>query len=83
MAQRRSGQIEMGLDVARRRPLGAALNDETQDFEPGGVAEGAQLFGVSIEFVSHLLLLIKSKKAVKAYFEKIRNKSRGTIWLRS
>jgi hypothetical protein len=65
VAQRRGGQIEMRLDVSRRRALRAALNDVAQYLEACRVAECAQLFSVSVER-GHVLLLIKSKKNVKA-----------------
>jgi len=41
VAQRRGRQIDVRLDFTGRRPLRAGLNDEAEDRESHGVAEGA------------------------------------------
>jgi hypothetical protein len=72
MAQRRRGKVDMLLDLASGRPFGAALNNEPKNGKTNGMAEGAELLGVTIELGRHGLLLTKSNQFASDHFEKIR-----------
>ena len=60
MAQGRSGHVDVSLNVAGRRSVGAALNDEAQNGEPNGMTESRELLGVTFEFRAPSLLLLFS-----------------------
>ena len=53
MAQGGGRQVDVALDVARRSSAVPSLHDETKDRQPNGMAERAQLFGVSVQFGGH------------------------------
>jgi SAM-dependent methyltransferase len=72
VAQGRSGQVDVGLNVAGSDAAVATLNDEAQDGKPNGMAEGAELFGVAVELRGHLLLLVNSKDSARANFDYFR-----------
>src|SRR5882724_3672516 len=63
MAQRRSGQVDVVLDLSRWRALRIALDDEPQDGQAGRVPQRAQLLGVLVEFARHGPFLLISKHA--------------------
>src|SRR4029077_2953781 len=56
VAERRRGDVQLVLDVARRRAVGAPLHDVAEDRETDGVSQRAELLGVTIEFRRHEVL---------------------------
>jgi hypothetical protein len=49
------------LDVPRRGALAARLHDEAQDLKADGMAQCAELLGVTFDFRGHVMVLIFSK----------------------
>jgi hypothetical protein len=72
VTQRRGREIDMALDVTRGGTSTAGLHDEAQHLEPHGMAECAQLLGMTFELRGHHLVLTFSKKRRKAFFENSR-----------
>src|SRR5262249_37543727 len=62
VAQGGRGQIDVSLDVARRRPADARLDDETEDRETYRMAERSELLCMTVHFRCHAILLTNSKK---------------------
>ena len=54
VAERRSRDVDLRLDLTRRYPLVAPLDDEAQDRQPQRVAEGRELLRVAIELGGHV-----------------------------
>ena len=61
MAQGGSGQIDVALDVPRRRASVSLLNDVPENGKPNGVPEGAELLRMAVDLRGHVLLLVFSK----------------------
>jgi hypothetical protein len=69
VTQGRSGQSDVRLNVACGDALWASLDDEAEDLQADGMAERAELLGVTFELRGHDLLLVFSKDFGKAYFD--------------
>jgi hypothetical protein len=53
MTQRRRGNIQLGLELARSRAVATRLDDVTENREPGRVSERAELFRMPLQLSRH------------------------------
>jgi hypothetical protein len=61
MTQRGRWHVDPRLDVASARPIPPALHNNPQDRKAYGMAQRAELGGMTLELRAHPLLLICSK----------------------